>query len=584
MFAEPMGVCVTTVAAVLQAVGALGTCASDGSELAPSDIGAVVTALREVGSGLLAAEHPELVDGVVQAVLPLFRFREIVARLDFDELISDEIGRDALAFLASRAAGIMTLPGHGTELGDNTDIATSQSAGGRACPPRVFLGVLGEALNLLQTVGVLMSGCIRRRVRLADEVVAHAVFAAFRLQESCKLARPDAELELGERAIYNDARAVSKDILGRAPEVCKGAKSVTGVVARVWNTPRGGLHAHLVKLLKAEDKEHNFELKEAKLGLASCSRVLREMATLLTSEEDMVAQLSLILAISLPLAGDVNLNRRLDALAVVSHCLKYAPQKELQFHGQAIVSSLSQSLLWDDCMSSLASFPSLSKAMALIDQTESLSEDPPKIWKDALREALRNIVAHVEHRGTSTGEVDQAEIDEHLSTAAALSEWIPSMAKSRIIPHLELVMATLQNVFSRAARLVCNEGTPSLYIFAGVKNAFVETIRYAWPRVPAHFGIIFRGATAAVLVARQCEDLELYEFIMAGSVDVLVWASRCGHRTDFELLLNITKEVGSKYESLAATKLLCVRVEQILATDRSPVESSLGKVVDELFA
>jgi hypothetical protein len=578
-----MGVCVTTIPRTLEAVGALGRGLSASDELIKSDLDAIVTALRELGSGLLAVEHPEHLDGVVQALLPAFCFRELAVRCDFEHVLSEQVAHNALAFFAARAATLMTSPPqspYGAQDEDDADLSG----------PTILLGVLGQAVSLLKTVDVLLTSAIPRHVRLADNVVADIVFAAVRLQESCVPVSQDNKLQMVHETVYSDGRCVAAHALEHVLGVCKTAKATGSMVARVWNAGnRAGLHTLLVDLLKAEDKVHDFERKQALLSLAPCSVVLRQLVTVVVDEDDMNAILSSVLAIALPLAGDVNLRRRLDASAVISHCLRIGSREQLRFHSQAMLSAMTQSLLWDDCLSTAESFPTIAELMSLVDQTSCLSEDPPKVWNDALQECLRNFVAHIDHRGDSGGESDQAKIDQHLSTAASVAEWIPVMAKARIIPHLETVMVAMQMILCRAARLVGEEGgASSLHVYISAKNAFVETIRVAWPRAPAHFDAVFQGTSVAVLHVRTCKDPEVREAVMAGALDVLVWASRCGQRPKFRLLLDAAKDIGRKYPSLAPIAELCRRVECVLAEDKTAPKASSdcghGAIVDKFFA
>jgi hypothetical protein len=571
-------VCTSSLDAIFQAVASLTLSEADGRSAKGAYPDAKIhsslaAGLRDLSSGHLAVEAPDRVDATVESLLPALCDPNVASRLNWRAVFSeegipqDEAAARTVAFLAARAAA---------SLSRKLDLEGSyDSSGGGG----VFVGVLGEATRLLQACSTLLDlAFASERPRLSDGMLADLLFSCERVAGSGRLTFPSEGVDVDKvmaRLITNlrsDAVAIATLLEERLPSYGKRTSTISELIVRLWTmaNPHEGLHHILCAALRVEDSGFSCSRALRRLSLVSVSRVVRALVDKLNGDE-IAAALQPIMSVTLPLASDISRQRRLDGLHTIARVVKLCSRNALLEHGIVLISALTTSLGGGDCATALLAVPVLAEVLAMVYPDVALADEPPTAWKEAF-DAV--VIAFTNRVTRPIPDVDEA--DQKLLTAAAIAIYIPRIAKARLLQQMESITCAMEAAQVKASRAVCQHGTTCLPAFTAIQEAYVEVLRYTWPRVPAHVETIIRGAFVSVMSARGAQP-EVLSQVVGLAAELLVWAAKCGHRRRFDRILEGLRPAATGYSSLApAAELHAAVVARLKKLDTPEVAADMA--------
>lgn len=425
------------------------------------------------------------------------------------------------------------------------------------------VGRLEEGASFLRAGCVLLehaAGAPTRRARVAGDAVGDVLFAAVRVQLSA-----------------TDFVSVERD-RGIVVEVCERALRLVCDMRRVAGTGDlaervfvRDLFPLLGAALKAEDTQFDAPAALAKARLVPTSAVLRFFVLLMSDTARLDDILSSVFALIFPLVEDVIVSRRLHALDMLQHVLNVASEDAVRFHASPLLSALRGALTWRDCASSLACFPLLPRAVALLHARPSgrasavhqrercfhLDVSPSEAWSSTFRTALEVLLHHVDQR--------RDEASEGVETVARVAIIIPQMAHARLNLYMAVWLPLLSVLLQRVTTDICS-GLLSLNLHADVVTAFVETLRWGWPRATAYRDKVVNACVASVMEARHGSD-DVRERVHQGVIKILMWFAKCGQVEELLMALKTLEEEASKYPSLSAAARLFADAQAGIAAD-----------------
>lgn len=509
---------------------------------------AIHDALSALSSGLLAANSPDDVEPTVAAILPLLCDPFLSSKIAWSTALSCQDDSPGLTqaivdFFAARTAATLS---------SNLDLFSGPIGS------VVYVGVLGEATRGLRAVDVVLEQSLAldsvAPFHLPDRVLSDIVFSSFRVRASGDLVNvgDGVGIDAALGAVRSEARSVAAALLERLPTYAKRTRSLSHLILRVWRAeaPRDGLHRHLAVALRKEVALLDSEDTLAKLSLASMPTVVRRLVE--SIEDSQVGSvLSQILAVVLPIVGEAQRPRRIHALAVVQRCVDVCEAPVFAKHSPVVVSALTEALGFDDWLTVVEAFPPLAKAMRMVYPVVAVQSEPPGVWKEALKEALRAFVSLLEKcQDTELSAEDGGR--SNLLAVAAAARHLPEVAGVRLVLKMNTVVTAFGEGLVLAGLLVSRDGKTSLPVFSTIKNAFVKVIQHTWPRVPSHFGVIIGAAFRAVMVARATADSIVLSEVTVETADLLYHAALCGELSFFTAVLDGVRETLEEHDSLNA--------------------------------
>lgn len=587
--------CASSPDAITAAVAALalgdGDDGGGGAAATAAAEAALGAGLRDLSSGLLAAEAPALVNATVAAALPALTDARIAAGLDWRALLAasgdprNAAAAAALAFFAARAAAALS-----------TNLDLSPARAGDANAGGVLVGTLGEATRLLQACATLLeSGFDTPRPRLPDATLADLAFACERVAASGAADEIAADAGSGGGSgaemrgvvavVVGEAHAVASALRARLPGAARHSPTASALLARLWRedgaASRGALRRRVAAALRVEDAAAGGEAALARRALAPAARVLRALVDGIDGEDLAPAVVAPVLAVALPAACGFSAARRLDALAVIARVLEEAPDTALSAaEPGVIVSAVTDAMSQDDTATVLQAVPLLERALPLLYSPVTLSAPPPPAWDAALAAILRALTSRIA-ADKRVEDADPATADADLLTAAALALHIPRVAQARLTRDLGSVLSPLCDALAQAGRAVGRRGTDFVPAFAALAEALVETLRAAWPRVPPHVEALLRAAAVAVLSARGAPEQDVARVVDAAA-SVLVWTARCGQRARFDAIVRGVRGTVAGRASLAVVLRLLDAVDAQLAADAEASGGGGGDAGDDV--
>lgn len=522
----------------------------------------IAAGLRDLASGHLLAEAPGLVDATVAAVLPCLCNARVASQLNWqttfaqDGVSQDESAAVFVSYFASRAAASLSY---------NLDLSGLASTNVKE-RDGILIGTLGETTRLLQACAALLDHAFElERPRLPDRTLADLLFSCERVAESGKLVslgRDENKESVMSSVVANirtEALAIATSLSVRLPSLGKRTPTTAALIVRLWRPAAGrdGLQKHIFSALKVEDAVISCDATLERLSLVPVTRVVRSFVDKL-DRDDIVAVLHPVLAVCLPVASDVSQQRRLDALQTLSRVLMVCPAEVLAEDGKVLVDAFAESLAQQDCATALLAVPALAKALTLVYAPVTLANTPPNAWDEAFKEVLLAFTSRVARPPD-----DVAEADQKLLTAAAVAIHIPRIAQGRLVQQMDSILRAMESGLLEAGRAVSRHGEDYIPAYTAIKEAYVEVLRYTWPRVPAHIETIIRGTFVSVLSARGAPP-KVVSKVVQQAADLLTWAAKCGHRLRFHAILDgMRPSIVARASLGPAAELLAMLDEQL---------------------
>lgn len=507
---------------------------------------AIHDALSALSSGLLAAHSPDDVEPTVAALLPLLCDPFLSSKIAWSTALScpddsSSLTQGIVDFFAARTAA---------NLSSNLDLLGGSSASA------VYVGILGEATRGLRAIDVVLEQSFALSsvapFHLPDRVLSDIVFSSFRVRASGDLADDGVGMVAALGAVRSEARSVATALLERLPAYAKRTRTLSHLILRVWRTdaPRDGLHRHLAAGLRKEAVHLCSEDALLKLSLASVPTVVRRLVEGI-EDSQVNTVLSQIIAVVLPIVGDAEMPRRMHAIAVIQRCVDVCEAPAFAMHSPVVVSALTEALGFDDWLTAVEAFPPLAKAMRMVYPVVVVQSEPPGVWKEALKEALRAFVSLLEKCQDAERSGENV-WRSSLLAVAAVARHLPEVAGVRLVLKMDAVVTAFGEALVLAGLSVSRDGRASLPIFIAIKNAFVKVIQHTWPRVPGHFGTIIGAAFRAVMVARVTADSTVLSEVTVETSDLLYYTALCGELSSFTAVLDGVRETLEEHDSLSA--------------------------------
>eukprot|EP00172_Hildenbrandia_rubra_P001092 Plantae.Rhodophyta-Hildenbrandia_rubra.ctg16536.p1 GENE.Plantae.Rhodophyta-Hildenbrandia_rubra.ctg16536~~Plantae.Rhodophyta-Hildenbrandia_rubra.ctg16536.p1 ORF type:complete len:547 (+),score=75.96 Plantae.Rhodophyta-Hildenbrandia_rubra.ctg16536:462-2102(+) len=276
--------------------------------------------------------------------------------------------------------------------------------------------------------------------------------------------------------------------------------------------------------LKDEDIVFQFERELKDRGMERIAVTIRYLVQRMNNISERC--FSAILSLALSLVQDYTLEQRLDGVAIIGHCLDRCKPADVRYNGEGIIAALSDSLVWQDSATALASFPVLARTVDIVEPPEENStlEDPSKGFSQMFERVVNVLITLID-----------AKESEKVSVASTLALHVVNIGKDRLMLYLRMFIPGMCLLLEKTASLNLITSTTA-YIESC--QALTEAIKWTWPRIPAYYEALIGSLLNAITRSQMVtEDENKRRTVLLMSAETLVGLRRCGDFQNFDGIL-----------------------------------------------